>query len=84
MKTSKYTVVGYFDDNGQVYNAHVNAVDECEAVTKAPAALGQKSDNVVVVSVFKGHLTDESESNTTSFASDWAGRTTLNGARRRR
>ena len=31
---NKYTVVGYYESSGTIFNAHVTAKDECDAVPK--------------------------------------------------
>lgn len=69
---TKYTVVGFYESNSQVFCAHVTAKDETEAVTKTPKALSDADpDDLVVIAIFKGHHEDLNECQTLSCVQDW-------------
>lgn len=70
----RYTVVGYFADNNQVWIEHVLANDWKDAfrqgVKQIKLVSDQDDDNIVVVEAFLGHHKGQSEQDTTCFACD--------------
>jgi hypothetical protein len=68
---NKYTVCGYYENNCQLFTAHVEAKNETEAVFKTPETLKADPDNVMIVSVFEGTLKELNECPTVSCAQDW-------------
>jgi len=70
----KYTVVGYFLDNNQVWIEHVLANDWMDAFRQAIKQIKlvskQPADNIMIVEVFNGHHKGQSEHETTCLASD--------------
>jgi len=78
----KYTVVGYYEDNGQIWVEHAEADDTNGAVVAAVKHLEELNDRpndisfreyVCIVSVFEGHLKDLSDAEFVSAAIDWPG-----------
>jgi len=82
-KLQDYTVVGYYDDNGNIWVEHVTGHDTNEAVVKAVKKLeksnGQEefSDsfrkNVNIVEVFCGTHKGQTDNESVSAAIDWPG-----------
>jgi len=78
-----YTVVGYYDDNGQIWVEHVTGHDSTEAVVKAVKKLektnGQEDfskgfrENVCIVEVFCGTHRGQTDGESVSAAIDWPG-----------
>ncbi|MEI6232899.1 MAG: hypothetical protein WCT04_07600 [Planctomycetota bacterium] len=71
-----YTVIGYFEDNGQVWCEHVKAETPFEAMQKSVKLLKGRDnedvpdDNMAVVGVFAGHRKEIGGSWAVSYASD--------------
>jgi hypothetical protein len=82
-----YTIVGFYEDNGQIWVEHVQGHDVNEAVVKAVKKLANldaadtdmtqdtKSfrQNVCIVEVFCGTHKGQTEDGTVSAAIDWPG-----------
>ena len=81
-----FTVIGYFEDNGQVWCEHVKAESPFEAMQKAVKLLKGRDnenvpdDNMAVVGVFAGRRMEISESWAVSYASDLLGEQCACGA----
>lgn len=71
----KYTVVGYFSDNNQVWIEHVlaNTWDDAirQGIKQIKLVSEQPTDNIVIVEVFQGHHKGQSEQEATCFACDF-------------
>ena len=79
----QYTVVGFFEDNFQIWVEFVEAADECEAVALAAkqsferdgqgydSIAGGFSQNMMVIEIFEGHHEGKNECPTISSAADW-------------
>jgi len=74
-KNNKYTVVGYYENNGNIFVEHVKARDTNDAVVKAVTGIGltHDTDNICIVEIFKGYLTGLNETISVSSACDWPG-----------
>jgi hypothetical protein len=80
-----YTVVGYYDDNGQVWVTHVVAADWQDAVLKSARDLERRNDattheereilrnNCHLLSVLEGHHCDLNDSDSTCALIDFPG-----------
>lgn len=80
----KFTVVGFYDNNGNIFVQHVEAEDVNGAVTNTVKTLQHspgkpESDtkyfrqNLNIVSVLEGHCKDLCEADSVSSAIDWPG-----------
>lgn len=77
----KFTVIGFYEESARKWTQHVEAKDDCAAVVRAVKALeksGGHTDrrirqNIAIVAVFAGHITEVSETETISYAIDWPG-----------
>ena len=72
----KFTVVGFYEDNGQILVHHVEAMNPNHAVRVAIKDLeksGSSRDNICIVEIFPDHITGSSDTadNTVSCAADW-------------
>ena len=71
-----FTVIGYFEDNGQVWCEHVKAKTPFEAMQKSVKQLKGRDnedvpdDNMAVVGVFAGHRKEIGGGWGVSYASD--------------
>lgn len=80
-KKYKYTVIGFYEDNNQIWAEHTSAEGVCEAVVKACTALAKRNERtdddffrgLNIVSVVEGHAKDLNDSETVSSAADWPG-----------
>ena len=82
-KLQGYTVVGYYEDNGQIWVEHVHGHDSTEAVVKAVKKLEGRNDstddpkyfrqNVNIVEVFCGTHKGQTDGESVSSAIDWPG-----------
>ena len=70
-----FTVVGYYEDNGQTYVEHVDADDWIEAMRKAVVDYPEPTQHsdLVIVSVFEGHHMDQTEHDSCVAACDVPG-----------
>ena len=74
-----FTVIGYFEDNGQVWCEHVKSEMPHEAMQEAVKLLKGRGNeevpdnNMAVVGVFAGHRTEIGGSWAVSYASDLLG-----------
>jgi len=74
----RYTVVGIYDDNDQVWVEHVEAKDPGDAIVTAGRSItsknpGMDSGNVLIVSVFPGQLNDLNETESVASVVDFPG-----------
>lgn len=62
----KYTVVGYYKDNDQIFCSHVEALGWKDAVRKTRKELeqhdGVEAEDLMLVSVFRGGMKDLNDS----------------------
>ena len=82
-KLNPYTVVGYYEDNNQIWVEHANGRDYSDAVVKAVKKLERTNDqknfsesfrkNVCIVEVFSGLHKGLTEGESVSSAIDWPG-----------
>jgi len=80
-----FTIVGYYEDESQIFTEYVMAVNSNDAVKrlvdkiekdKKAADNGIKKairDNIVIVSIFRGQLEDLNDCSQLSNACDWPG-----------
>lgn len=84
-KRRRFTVIGYYDDNSQIFAEHVNATDWQHAVRLTARKMEKRNDertiedknmlhdNMTLVSVLAGHRTDLNECSGLSSFSDQPG-----------
>jgi hypothetical protein len=72
-----FTVVGYYDDNGQTVSWHVHANSPEDAAIKAVHLMlvaneweDEEADNIVICEVFEGHLNGCFGNDQTVYGSD--------------
>ena len=69
---SKFTIVGYYHDTNEVWVEHSTGKDWITATKKAVRKLNGSSciraNNLMIVSVFRGHLKDQNECDMTCYA----------------
>ena len=78
-----FTVVGYYEDNSQIFCEHVMATDSNDAIKKLCAKREEKMEdedaikysrnNIVIVEIFRGHLESLNDCSTLSNTIDWPG-----------
>lgn len=78
-----YTVVGYYEDNSQIFCEHVMASDSNNAIKKLCWEREQNIEgcdsriasrnNLVIVEIFRSHLESLNDCSTLSNAIDWPG-----------
>lgn len=80
MPPTEFTVVGLYDDNQQVWVEHIVAEDAGEAVINAGRKLLKREgnedmdpENLLIVSVFHGHLYDKNENSAVVSIVDFPG-----------
>jgi len=79
MKKLLFTVVGYYEDNGQIWIEHTKGHDSSEAVVNAVKSLESRNEdcldrsNICIVEVFRGHHQGQTDGEAVSSAIDWPG-----------
>lgn len=79
MSYNKYTVVGYYEDNGQIWVEYAVAENSSQAVIYAVKALESRNEdcldraNICIVEVFEGHNPGLTDGDHVSSAIDWPG-----------
>jgi hypothetical protein len=67
-----YRIIGYYDDNAQVYDGDMDGEDEVDAVSALRAAQSAaERDNLVIVAILDESGKNVYEGDKASFISDW-------------
>lgn len=67
-----YRLIGYYDDNGQVYDGNWPGEDEVDAVANCRDSLNTKErDELVLVAILDASGANVYESDKASFVKDW-------------
>jgi hypothetical protein len=68
----RYRLIGYYDDNGQVYDGSWEGADEVDAVAECRCTLDpRESEELVLVAILDASGVNVYDSDTASFAKDW-------------
>jgi hypothetical protein len=68
----RYRLIGYYDDNGQVYDGHWQGSDEVDAVSNCRGSLDtRESDLLVLVAILDESGANVYEGDKASFVKDW-------------
>jgi len=69
----KYTVVGYYEDNANIFVDHVTAMSPRDAVIEVSRLRANDIYGVNIVSIFAGHLMDLNETESVAYIGDFDG-----------
>jgi len=69
----KYTVVGYYEDNSNIFVDHVTATTPRDAIIEVARLRKDDIYGVNIVSIFAGHLTDLNETESVAYIGDFDG-----------
>jgi hypothetical protein len=69
----KYTVVGYYEDNANIFVDHVTATTPENAIIEMARLRANDIYGANIVSVFAGHLIDLNESQSVAWIGDFDG-----------
>lgn len=68
----RYRLLGYYDDNGQVYDGGWDGATEAEAVQNCWGTLDDRDrEQLVLVAILNAEGKNVYESDTASFVKDW-------------
>ena len=68
----RYRLIGYYDDNGQVYDGSWTGSDEMDAVAECRYTLDpRESEHLVLVAILDESGANVYEGDTASFVKDW-------------
>jgi hypothetical protein len=76
----KFTIIGYYEDSGRIWEGTAQAEDSNDAVVKIVTRLEEHSEdkqffreNLCIVGIFEGIHHNENEAESVSSAIDWPG-----------
>lgn len=72
-RNKKYTVVGYYEDNANIFVDHVIASNPMDAIRELALMRANDIYGVNIVSIFAGHLTDLNETESVASIEDFPG-----------